>query len=217
MGMEATTPIRTRLLHPLSLDIDAGSVVAIVGPSGAGKTTLASIIGALQEPTEGVYRFAGVEMTGRSRTALADFRAREVGFVFQHSHLIDERSALANVELGVVDDALSRADRVDRSRAALEWVGMAGIAERRSAYLSGGERHRVAIARALVKAPRLIIADEPTAALDQGTGRVVLDLLARSTERGATVVFVTHDARAAERADTVFTITDGRLATGARS
>lgn len=211
VGMEVSAPVPTRILHPLDLDVRAASAVAVMGPSGAGKTTLASLIGALQQPTEGSYRFDGTEVAGMSRAGLAEFRARDVGFVFQHSHLIDERSVVANVELGLVHSGLSRADRAEACRAALEWVGLDPLAARRSAFLSGGERHRVAIARALVKSPRLIIADEPTAALDQETGRGILELLVGATERGATVILVTHDPRAAQYVDAVHRIVDGRL------
>jgi ABC-type lipoprotein export system ATPase subunit len=211
IGMEVSKPVPTRILHPLNLDIAAATSVAIVGPSGAGKTTLASMIGALQQPTDGSYKFDGNEIVGRSRTSLAEFRAREVGFVFQHSHLIDERSVMANVELGLVDFTLSRTQRGEMCAAVLEWVGLAAIAARRCALLSGGERHRVAIARALVKSPRLIIADEPTAALDQETGRAILDLLVSATSRGGTVILVTHDPRAADCVDAVHQVVDGRL------
>lgn len=214
VGLEVFEPVPTRILHPVDLDIAAETAVAVMGPSGAGKTTLASLVGALQHPTEGSYLFDGQEIVGRSRAALADFRAREVGFVFQNSHLIDERSALANVEMGLVGDNLSRRQRAEMALGALDWVGLAGLASRRSAYLSGGERHRVAVARALVKSPRLIIADEPTAALDQETGRGILELLVRSTARGATVIVVTHDPRAADYVDSVHQIVDGRLAEG---
>jgi ABC-type lipoprotein export system ATPase subunit len=212
--MEVAEPVPTRILHPVDLDIAAATAVAVVGPSGAGKTTLASLIGALQQPTEGSYRFDGREVVGMSRARQAEFRARDVGFVFQHSHLIDERSVMANVELGLVDGELSRAQRRERCASALAWVGLAPLAARRSAFLSGGERHRVAIARALVKSPRLIIADEPTAALDQETGREILELLANATARGATVILVTHDPRAPEYVDAVHRIVDGRLVVG---
>lgn len=215
--MEVTEPIPTRILHPLDLDIAAATAVAVVGPSGAGKTTLASMIGALQQPTEGSYRFDDQEVTGMSRARLAEFRARDVGFVFQNSHLIDERSVVANVELGLVDGGLNRAERGELCGAALEWVGLASLAARRSAFLSGGERHRVAIARALVKSPRLIIADEPTAALDQETGREILELLAAATGRGATVILVTHDPRATQYVDAVHRVVDGRLVNGEHS
>lgn len=212
IGMEVASPVPTRILRSIDVDVEQRSLVAVAGPSGAGKTTLASIIGALQPPSEGSYRFAGTEMVGRSRTALAAFRAERIGFVFQGSHLIDERTALANVELGITDLAPSRADRERRSREALERVGLDAVVHRRAAHLSGGERHRVAVARALVKSPAVVIADEPTAALDQRTGQAILDLLAASTGFGTTVIVVTHDPRAAAMADAVVTIVDGRMA-----
>lgn len=214
IGLEVTAPVPTRILHPLDVDVAAGAAVAIVGPSGAGKTTLASIIGALQAPSEGSYRFRGEQMVGRSRRQMAAFRSRHLGFVFQASHLIEERSAIANVELGIVEGGMPRAERLRRSRQALEQVGLGEIAERRAADLSGGERHRVAIARALIKSPSVVIADEPTAALDQGTGREILELLAGVTRRGATVLIVSHDQRAADLADQVVTVVDGALVDG---
>lgn len=211
VGLEVTSPAPVRILHPLDMDVVDGASVAIVGPSGAGKTTLASIIGALQVPTEGSYRFAGTEVVGRRLRELADFRAEHLGFVFQSSHLIDERTAQANVALGITDFAATRAEREAQSLDALDWVGLAHLAGRRAGDLSGGERHRVAIARALVKSPRVVIADEPTAALDQSTGRAILELLAMVTDRGATLIVVSHDTRAADMAQQVVTIVDGRV------
>lgn len=215
--MEVTAPVPTRILHPIDLAIDAATAVAVMGPSGAGKTTLASLIGALQQPSEGSYRFDGKEIALMSRGELAQFRARDVGFVFQQSHLIDERSVLANVELGLVEVKQSRKERAELCMAALEGVGLAPLAGRRSAFLSGGERHRAAIARALVKSPRLIIADEPTAALDQETGRGILELLVNASGQGTTVILVTHDLRAADYVDAVHRIVDGRLVAGEES
>jgi ABC-type lipoprotein export system ATPase subunit len=211
IGLEVTTPVRTRILNPVTLDINAGTSVAVIGPSGAGKTTLASIIGALQPPSEGSYLFNGREVVNLSRTQLAEFRAKHLGFVFQSSHLIEERTALANVELGLVDATIRRSECVSRSLEALAHVGLADIASRRGADLSGGERHRVAIARALVKEPSLVIADEPTAALDQATGMGILELLRAVTDRSATVLVVSHDQRAADMADQVIRIVDGNL------
>ncbi|WP_167288763.1 ABC transporter ATP-binding protein [Nocardioides seonyuensis] len=212
VGLQVARPVLTRILHPLDLDVKAGSSTVVMGPSGAGKSTLASIIGALQMPSEGSYRFAGEQVVGRSRRALAAFRSLHLGFVFQNSHLIDERSAIANVELGLTDMRTPPHARRERAREVLTLVGLEELQDRRAANLSGGERHRVAIARALAKRPSVVIADEPTAALDQATGQAILDLLARVTDEGATLIVVTHDTRATAMADDVVSIIDGRRA-----
>ena len=209
VGFRVTKPSPVTILHPLDLTIMTGSSVAIVGPSGAGKTTLASIIGALQPPTSGSYRFAGREIVGLSLRELAHFRSEYLGFVFQNSHLIDERTTLANVDLGITDASIPIEIRASRGIAALEQVGLRDLYARRAGDLSGGERHRAAIARALVKRPHVLIADEPTAALDQATGQAILDLLKKSTEDGVTLIVVTHDIRAADMADCVVRIVDG--------
>jgi ABC-type lipoprotein export system ATPase subunit len=211
VGLTVDAPAPTSILRQVDLTIRSGTSVAIVGPSGAGKTTLASIIGALQAPTEGSYQFRGEEIVGRSSQQLAAFRANHLGFVFQQSHLIDERTAHANVALGITDDTVPKRERDARSHDALEHVGLGPIADRRAGNLSGGERHRVAIARALVKSPTIVIADEPTAALDQATGQEILDLLSNVTQRGATLIVVSHDQRAAAGADQVVTILDGAI------
>lgn len=211
VGLEVGKPTRTRILHPTDLRIDAGERIAIVGPSGAGKTTLASIIGALQQPSEGGYRFAGQELVGQTRAQLARFRSRHVGFVFQRADLIEHRTARANVELGITQP-LARAERRDLSSRALRRVGLEHLEGRLAAHLSGGEQQRVAIARALVKSPSLIIADEPTSALDQHTGQMVLDLLADIGEAGTTLILVTHDRRAVASVRRTVTIVDGAIA-----
>lgn len=212
IGLEVTAPVPTRILHGVDLDVPSGCSLAILGPSGAGKTTLASIIGALQAPTSGSYRFDGVEMLGRSPGRLAAFRARHMGFVFQSSHLVEERTAQANVDMGIVDSTLAPGERAARAEEALSLVGLTHVARRRAAHLSGGERHRVALARALVKQPSVVIADEPTAALDQATGQGILDLLATVPQRGATLIVVSHDHRAARMAEHVVTVVDGAIA-----
>lgn len=208
IGLEVTRPVPTRILHPITLTIQRQQSVAIVGPSGAGKTTLASIIGALQPSSEGSYRFDGVPVDNTDPTRRAVFRRDHVGFVFQSAHLIDERDALTNVCLGVVVSGTPCDDVEERAHAALESVGLGQIAHRRAALLSGGERQRVALARAIVKCPDLVIADEPTGALDQANGHAILDLL---FSLNTTVLMVTHDAAAADRADRTLTIVDGRL------
>lgn len=212
IGLQVATPVQTRILEPIDLDIQRGRCVAITGPSGAGKTTLASIVGALQRPSEGSFRFDGTQMVGLRRRALTRYRRNQVGFVFQNSHLIEERTTVANVELGLSEHAQPRSMRREAALDALARVGLLGVADRRAGLLSGGERHRVAVARALVKSPSLIIADEPTAALDQVTGAAVLDLLRAVTDTGATLLVVTHDERAAAMADDVVHIVDGRRA-----
>lgn len=202
----------TRILQKVSIKIATGSFTAVTGPSGAGKTTLASIIGALQTPSSGSYRFEGREMTRLSNGQLAEFRSRCLGFVFQNSHLIEERSALANVELGVTAWEPDKGTRAARSAAALDRVGLQEVKTRRAADLSGGERHRVALARALVKSPAVLIADEPTAALDRANGQLVLDMLRGVADSGVTVIVVSHDDRAEAAADATIRLLDGCLA-----
>lgn len=202
----------TRILQKVSIKIATGSFTAVTGPSGAGKTTLASIIGALQTPSSGSYRFEGREMTCLSNGQLAEFRSRCLGFVFQNSHLIEERSALANVELGVTAWEPDKGTRAARSAAALDRVGLQEVKTRRAADLSGGERHRVALARALVKSPAVLIADEPTAALDRANGQLVLDMLRGVADSGVTVIVVSHDDRAEAAADATIRLLDGCLA-----
>ena len=208
IGLEVVQPVPTRILRPMSLAIGRGRSVAVVGPSGAGKTTLASIIGALQPASEGAYRFDGDLVDNTDPTRRAHFRRDHIGFVFQNAHLIDERDALHNVALGVVDPATDPRQVEQRARNALAAVGLAKVAGRRAALLSGGERQRVALARAIVKRPDLVIADEPTGALDQANGHAILDLL---FSLDTTVLMVTHDTTAAARADETLTIVDGRL------
>lgn len=208
VGLEIPGPVPTRILHPMSLRFPPGLAVAVVGPSGAGKSSLASIIGALQPPSEGSYRFAGQPISGTDPASRARFRRDHIGFVFQEAHLIDERTALQNVALGIVDAASDMESTFVRSRSALAAVGLSNLAQRRAALLSGGERQRVALARAIVKEPELVIADEPTGALDLANSRAVLDLL---FSLDTTVLIVTHDAAAARRADRTLIIVDGYL------
>lgn len=213
VSLIAGTAVKTTILQSIDLVIHDRHATAIVGPSGAGKTSVASIIGGLQDATSGRYLFDGVDVAQLSRRDKAHLRASSMGFVFQASNLLDERTAFANVELGILDFAMPRRERHEMVMNALSLVGLSAIGSRRAALLSGGERHRVALARALVKSPRVIIADEPTASLDQSTGQEVLESLRETTaDLGATLVLVTHDQRAVWLCDEVVEVVDGRIA-----
>lgn len=209
--LEVLEPVHTRILFPLDLVLHKGTSLAVVGPSGAGKSSLATILGALQPPSAGTYVFEGEGVEQFGPTESAGFRSRNVGFVFQNANLIDERSAWRNVAVAITDPALERSQVEALCREALSRVGLEHVADREAALLSGGERQRVAIARAVVKSPKLVIADEPTGALDQATGQHVLDLLYGLTQTGATLVIVTHDVNAASMARQTVEIVDGRV------
>lgn len=211
IGFEVSGEVSRTVLHPTSLQIGSGEQVAVTGPSGAGKTTLASILGGLQSPSSGSYLFDDEPMTARSARGLAAFRAANVGFVFQSAHLMDDRTVLENVALGVVSTAVPRKEVVQRSRTALAKVGLEQRVDQRAATLSGGERQRVAVARALVKEPRLLIADEPTGSLDQATGADVLELLFGLSAEGVTLIVVSHDPRITDHAARVIRVVDGRV------
>jgi len=201
------------ILDGVSLDVAAGEVVAVTGPSGSGKSTLLGLIAGLDTPSAGSITVDGVEVTGLGEAALARFRRRTLGFVFQSYHLIPTLTALENVavplELAGVPTPLAAA----RSR--LAEVGLAERSDHYPAQLSGGEQQRVAIARAVALAPPLLLADEPTGNLDSATGAQIVDLLlGLNRERGSTLVLVTHDATLASRASRAIALYDGRVVNG---
>ncbi|GAA3339359.1 hypothetical protein GCM10017714_14570 [Curtobacterium pusillum] len=201
------------ILRGIDLDVEAASRVTIVGRSGSGKSTLLNVLGLLDTPTEGVHEFDGVEV-GRGGSLRRDrMRGESVGFVFQQFNLLQGRTALENVEVPLLY-ATGRAFWA-RRRLALEMLDRVGLADRADTQphrLSGGEQQRVAIARALVRSPRLILADEPTGALDVDTGRVVMELLETvAADTGAALVTITHDAAVAARADVVHRIDHGLI------
>ncbi len=198
-------------LDGVSLDIDEGEFVAIMGASGSGKSTLMNMLGCLDRPTSGTLRLAGDAVQGLDGDALAALRNRRIGFVFQQFNLLPRTSALDNVALPMVYAGVKAAERQQRARAALQRVGLAQRAAHTPAELSGGQQQRVAIARALVNAPKLILADEPTGALDTQTSEDIMRLLAELNAQGMTIVMVTHEADIAQWARRRIAFRDGRL------
>ena len=196
----------------VTLSVERGELVAIVGPSGSGKSTMLNLLGTLDRPTSGSVRVDGLDVAGLSDASLSALRARRIGFVFQQFHLAGGVSALNNVADGLLYTGLRARDRRRRASVALERVGLGHRMTHRPHELSGGERQRVAVARAVAGDPPLLLADEPTGALDTDSAAKVLDLLedARS-RRGATLLVVTYDPLIGERADRVLHLRDGRL------
>ena len=204
----------THVLKNVDLDVSEGDYLAIMGPSGSGKTTLMNLIGCLDVPTSGSYLLGEWEITKCSGKELAEVRNKEIGFVFQSFHLLPKLTALDNVALPLLYGGVKKAERQERARAALETVGLADRLDHRPDQLSGGQCQRVAIARAIVGKPRLLLADEPTGALDSASGAQVMELFQQLHDSGSTVIMITHDQGIAHHADTIMTIKDGVLSGG---
>jgi putative ABC transport system ATP-binding protein len=200
-----------RALRGVSLTIDRGEYVAIMGSSGSGKSTLMHILGCLDAPTAGIYRLDGIDVRAYDDDDLSDLRNRRIGFVFQAFNLVPRTSALANVELPLTYAGLPRAERRARARAALLEVGMGERLAHLPSELSGGQQQRVAVARAIVTNPSLILADEPTGNLDSASTEDLLEMLDRLNAEGRTVVVITHEAEVAERAHRVVRLGDGAI------
>jgi putative ABC transport system ATP-binding protein len=203
--------IAVHAVRGVSLRIERGEYVAIVGASGSGKTTLMNILGCLDTPTSGVYRLGGLDVRGIDEDALADVRNREIGFVFQSFNLIPRTRAQANVELPLAYAGLARAARHERAGVALRQVGLGDRVHHMPAELSGGQQQRVAIARALVTNPAMILADEPTGALDTVSSAEVLGIFDRLNGQGRTIILITHEQAIAAHARRVVRISDGTI------
>lgn len=205
-------PNELEILHGIDLQVKEGEFVSVVGESGSGKSTLMNIIGALDRPTEGDYVLDGVDIGSAKDKHLSEIRNQKIGFVFQTYNLIAHTTALANVELPMLYGAVPKNERMERAKELLNMVGMSDRMQHHSDELSGGQKQRVAIARAMANNPSIILADEPTGALDSGTGRLIMDVFHRlHEEQGKTIVLITHSQEPAEETERIVTLKDGRI------
>ncbi len=206
-----TDEVETTALADIDLRIDVGEFVAIMGPSGCGKSTLLNVLGMLDSPSSGEYRFLGSDVSNKRETQLARLRKRHIGFIFQDFHLIDDLSVVENIELALLYHDVSASERRARAEAVMDDVGIAHRARHRPSQLSGGQQQRVAVARALIAKPDLILADEPTGNLDSVHGEDVMRMLRDLNEQGATIVMVTHSPAHADWAKRTVNLLDGRV------
>ncbi|MGL4606138.1 MAG: ABC transporter ATP-binding protein [Eubacteriaceae bacterium] len=202
------------VLKGISLNIFRGDFVSVLGPSGSGKSTLMNIIGCLDVPTSGTYRLSGELIRDLSEKELSRIRNKEIGFVFQQFQLLPRLSALKNVELPLIYAGIPEKERVKRSQRILERVGLGDKIKNRPNQLSGGQQQRVAIARALVTEPTILLADEPTGALDQETGHQIMNLFKELHQEGKNIVMITHDIKVAQNGSRIIEILDGNLTEG---
>ncbi|AOT69366.1 ABC transporter ATP-binding protein [Geosporobacter ferrireducens] len=206
------SPNELEILKNISLAVKKGEFVSIVGASGSGKSTLMNVIGALDRPTSGEYVLDGAPIQNMTDNELSDIRNKKIGFVFQTFNLIPRNSALKNVELPMLYAGMDRKERRERAEDLLELVGMADRMHHLPNELSGGQKQRVAISRALSNEPAIILADEPTGALDSETGRMVMDLFHKVHEaKGTTIILITHNYELAEETQRIVTIKDGKI------
>lgn len=205
-------PNELEILHGIDLQVKAGEFLSIVGSSGSGKTTMMNIIGILDRPTQGEYLLDGVDAAHAKDRELSAIRNRKIGFVFQTYNLISRTSALKNVELPMLYAGIGKKERTDRARELLRMVGMEERLEHNPDELSGGQKQRVAIARAMANDPAIILADEPTGALDSKTGRRIMDIFHQlNREQGKTIVLITHSQELAQETRRIVTLKDGEI------
>lgn len=203
-----------RILKNINLQVEEGDYLAIMGPSGSGKTTLMNLIGCLDVPTSGEYLLTGENATKANENQLAEIRNRLLGFVFQSFYLLPKLSAVDNVALPLLYAGVNKKERRERAIEALQMMGLGQRLNFRPNQLSGGQCQRVAIARAIVGRPKLLLADEPTGALDQATGEQVMALFRELNDEGRTIVMITHDLKIARHASRIVNILDGVLSEG---
>lgn len=203
-------PNELEILHGIDLKVNRGEFVSVVGSSGSGKTTMMNIIGILDRPTEGEYMLDGVDVAHAKDRDLSMIRNKKIGFVFQTYNLISRTSALKNVELPMLYAGIGKKERTERAKELLNMVGMGERMSHTPDELSGGQKQRVAIARAMANEPSIILADEPTGALDSKTGRMIMDIFHRlNEEQGKTIVLITHSQELAEETQRIVTLKDG--------
>ena len=203
-------PNELEILHSIDLQVKKGEFVSVVGASGSGKTTLMNIIGVLDRPTSGAYTLDGVDVAGAKDKELSGIRNRKIGFVFQTYNLISRTTALRNVELPMMYAGVGKKERQERAKYYLEMVGMSERMTHKPDELSGGQKQRVSIARAMTNDPSIILADEPTGALDSVTGRKIMDIFHKlHEEQGKTIVLITHSNELASETERIITLKDG--------
>ena len=205
-------PNELEILHGLDFKIHEGEFASIVGPSGSGKSTLMNIIGALDRPTEGIYMLNGIDIAQLNDSELSSIRNKEIGFVFQNFNLVSRTNAIENVELPMLYAGVGKKERRKRAEKLLEMVEMSDRATHNPNELSGGQKQRIAIARALANSPSIILADEPTGALDSVTGHMVMDIFHKlHREENKTIVLITHSRELASETDRIITLRDGNI------
>jgi len=218
-GITREYPYQGDAVHALrgvDLDVGRGELVAVVGPSGCGKSSLLNVLAGIDPPTLGTVRLLGEDLYGVGEGARSALRLRRLGFIFQRFHLLAVLTAAENVELPMAEAGVGKAERRQRARELLEYVGLGQRAGHRPPHLSGGEQQRVAIARALANRPEVLFADEPTGELDRRTGQEIIELFSRLNADGTTMVIVTHDSAVARHARRVVEMADGLVVRGGR-
>lgn len=204
-------PLFVPVLKDVSLEVAQGDYIAIMGPSGSGKTTLMNIIGCLDRASEGTYLFEEEDISEMNDDALSDLRLNKIGFVFQNFNLLNSQTAQENVALPLIYAGINKEERNLRANVTLSKVGLADRTTFKPNQLSGGQKQRVAIARAIINNPKILLADEPTGALDQASGKQVMELFKALNDEGVTIIMITHDANVASHAKKILHIIDGEI------